>query len=106
MVYQAPKKYEAIIDSVMDMDKAYFKEHPEATEYEREIIPGEFFPKHYPPGTKVRVVQLMPGMRQRQALSEEVRLHPEAVPGRDFPPEMEMQFPRSGKKRLKRRKRH
>lgn len=103
-----PKKYEKIIDDTMDKDILYFKEHPEATEYERDLVDGEFFPIRYPPGTRVRVVQMVPGLRQRQVLSDDFTFYPNAASYQASPEVVAKYLGVSsygGKKRLKRRKR-
>jgi hypothetical protein len=55
------KAQEAAIERACDIDRAYFKSHPDATEYVRAYIPNEMVSRC----RRVRVVQIKPGIRAR-----------------------------------------
>jgi hypothetical protein len=61
------------IDRVMDMDRAWFEEHPGQSEYPRKITQAEITEHQTsmpdePPGTHVVVTQIAPGLRQRRGV--------------------------------------
>ncbi len=58
-------KFAEILDRVSEVDRAYFKNHPEAKEYVRALIPGEF--RDFPAcGIFVRVIKVTDSIRNRQ----------------------------------------
>ncbi len=60
-VQPLPEPSSAIVEAVTAQDRVYFEQHPGALSY----VPGEL-PGTCPPGTLVRVIQIMPGVRVRQ----------------------------------------
>jgi hypothetical protein len=51
----------------MKIDREYFERNPQATDYTRKVVPGEFAETN--PGAKfVRVTQLAPGFRMREPI--------------------------------------
>jgi hypothetical protein len=55
------------IDAAMERDQQFFAQHPDRSEYIREIIPNELWPLETPPVSAgfIRVVQIRPGIRVR-----------------------------------------
>lgn len=108
MTKKPPKKYQKAVDHASDLDRKYFKANPDAKSYVRDLIAGEFFPMLYPPDTQVRVYQVFPGVRQRQALSDDVTFHPDAAQYQHTPESIKQllaEKPINSKKRMKRRRR-
>lgn len=66
LVPEAPEGC-SIVDEVCAADKQWFLDHPGETEYLRPYVPGEM-PMELPNVTLVKVVQLSPGIRNRQFL--------------------------------------
>ncbi len=64
-VQPLPEPSGAIVEAVTAQDRRYFEQHPGALSYVRPYVPGEL-PGTCPPGTLVRVIQIMPGVRVRQ----------------------------------------
>ncbi len=64
-VQPLPEPAGSIVEAVTDRDRVYFERHPGALSYVRPYVPGEL-PGTCPPGTLVRVIQIMPGVRVRQ----------------------------------------
>jgi hypothetical protein len=60
-----PARFDAIIEAACARDRAYFEQHPSASFYVRQYIPGELWPLHHPQDTWMVVTQLKPGMRLR-----------------------------------------
>ena len=58
---------QAVIEAVSSVDKKYFDDHPEASERERDFVPGEGPFPHAPEGyvARVLVTKLAPSMRTR-----------------------------------------
>ena len=72
-----PKHIERISKRYMWLDRKYFQDHPEATEYVRPFIPGESWPVHPEPLPDLtRVMKVNGWFRLRQFLyvnaSEEI----------------------------------
>lgn len=65
-----PPRYQRALDRASDMDRLYFTAHPDAGEYIRRYRPGEFFPLLPDNVRRVRVSQIMPGVRLRSPLIE------------------------------------
>ena len=73
-----PKPIERISKRYMQLDRKYFQDHPEATEYVRPFIPGESWPvQHEPIPDLTRVTKVTSWYRLRQFLyvnaSEDIR---------------------------------
>ena len=73
-----PKPIERISKRYMWLDRKYFQDHPEATEYVRPFIPGESWPvQHEPIPDLTRVTKVTSWYRLRQFLyvnaSEDIR---------------------------------
>ena len=62
---------EITLDVLMQMDRYYFEQHPDAREYIREYILGEL-PNNglYPVPRYVRVIKISRGIRVRQPLNQ------------------------------------
>jgi hypothetical protein len=60
------------IERASELDRLYFENNPDETEYIREIIPGEFGSHVFTPEAgepkHVRVAQLAPGVRTRKPI--------------------------------------
>jgi len=65
-----PARYQRALDQASDQDRRYFAAHPDAGEYIRRYRPGEFFPLLPDNVRRVRVQQVMPGVRLRSPLIE------------------------------------
>jgi hypothetical protein len=52
------------LDQAMQMDREYFEQHPDKSDYYRLAVPGEDF-GYFPPKTLVHVVNFCEGTRQR-----------------------------------------
>ncbi len=73
-----PNHIERISKRYMWLDRKYFQDHPEATEYVRPFIPGESWPvQHEPIPDLTRVTKVTSWYRLRQFLyvnaSEDIR---------------------------------
>lgn len=64
-----PPRFTQIIEAVSEKDARYFEQNPEATEYWRDYVPGEFWPMALPTSTRVEVVQVQPGVRVRRPVT-------------------------------------
>jgi len=72
-----PKHIERISKRYMRLDRKYFQDHPESTEYVRPFIPGESWPvQHEPLPDLTRVMKVNGWFRLKQFLyvntSEEI----------------------------------
>lgn len=70
MKIKLPKVYKSVTAYVSDLDRKYFEEHPEETQYIRDAYDDEFAGHTFAPGTKVQVTKLSPTLRTRQVLSD------------------------------------
>ncbi len=62
----APKVTDKLMAQVSKRDRCYFEKHPDAKEYKRPYVFGEFWPDLPPQqGQWVIVTQLLPGVRTR-----------------------------------------
>jgi hypothetical protein len=59
-----------VVRTVLQEDKGFFADHPGATDYDRQYVPGEFDKDLIPPGlearARVRVTRLKPKLRLRE----------------------------------------
>ncbi len=69
---ERPTRYQRALDRASDQDRLYFQAHPDADEYIRRYRPGEFFPLLPDNVRRVRVQQIMSGVRLRSPLIEGV----------------------------------
>lgn len=70
---ERPARYQRALDRASDQDRLYFAAHPDAGEYVRRYRPGEFFPLLPHNVRRVRVQQVMPGVRLRSPIIERAR---------------------------------
>ena len=62
---EIPEHYALILDGVMETDREYFEQHPDAWSYDRDYVPGELWPMAVPICSVVRVYRIGPGLRAR-----------------------------------------
>lgn len=103
MADSIPLKYQQIIDSVMDQDRAYFEANPNRIFYVRNYIDGEFYPMHLTPDAQIKVTNLAEGMRQRMVISGTQMSYPGTESMNFDPPGQGKQKPRKRLKRVKRK---
>lgn len=64
---RTPEPFASLIDALMERDRVWFEQHPDAEFYRRAFVPGELHPLEDPPaGSWMIVVRLGPGLRMRR----------------------------------------
>lgn len=63
-----PAKYLTIVDEASEKDRNYFLLHPWLEQYERDYVPGEFWPLTYPIACRVLVIKHSEDMRTRRVI--------------------------------------
>ena len=63
-----PQPYSAIIDLCAARDRETFEDNPELTQFQRDMVAGEFWPHEFPAGSQVRVTYVAPGLRLREPI--------------------------------------
>lgn len=63
-----PRRFDRLIERVMERDREYFTRHPKARSYIRPYVPGECWPAQIN-ADKVRVTRIADGLRIREPLT-------------------------------------
>ena len=92
-------RHSIALEVAMDLDREYFRQHPEATEYTRQPVPHEYPDFVYESGEVVSVTVVKLGTLDGVAMRTRVPLQMKAVPIESKDP-----IPFAGKKKHKKRR--